>query len=429
MSISKSILYICLGTITLKETENAVHFALNLKRAGFSNHFLAFPFNARFIKQYGFSVDELKLSKEENYRIFTEVCKRVKPDWILIADGYLFDFWFGPKHIFDMRWILDNPVGAHFATFDNLCLSMENTTLPFYNNPNIEDKFKWLHTTDLTSVMPLLIPCPYAFSNAKFKNKKSSIFYYRRYKERLKWDENQKKNFRNSIGLEMREKLVLFSLLEWPLQVARVITEDLDIWLKHFSQMIEIIFQEVKEKTTLLVISPYPLFTNFSRRHLKIINWDLLSIDIYTKFLLTADLFITTSAISHSIIQAVINKVPAGCLISSGSDFRENKEIPSQLLNWFEIGQKRYPDLLKPYLIFPIGWQEILAPILEKNPYADTFKFLDLLNPGETINTINDLLFNSEKKKSLIQRQENYMEQIAFLPGPEKIMKSLMENS
>ena len=413
----------------MKETENAVHFALNLKKAGFYNHFLAFPFNARFVKQYGFPVDELKLSKKDNYRIFTEVYERVKPDWILIADGYLFDFWFGPKHIFDIKWILDNPVGARFATFDNLCLSMKNATLPFYNNPDIEDKFRWLHTTDLTTIMPLLVPCPYGFSTAKSSNKKSSIFYYCRYKERLKWDEGRKKNFRDSIGLTAEEKLVLFSISEWPLQVARAITEDLDVWLKHFSHIIEIIFQGVREKTTLLVISPYPLFTNFSKRHLKIINWDLLPIDIYTKFLLTADLFITTSAVSYSIIQAIINKVPAGCLISSGSDFRENKEIPSQLLNWFEIGQKRYPDLLKPYLVFPIGWQEILTSIFEKNPYTDTFKFLDLLNPVGTINTINDLLFNKEKRETLIQKQENYMEQITCLPKPDEIIKSLTESS
>jgi len=51
MSMGKSVLYICPGTISLGETENAVRFAMDLEKAGFSSHFLAFPFGAKFIKQ------------------------------------------------------------------------------------------------------------------------------------------------------------------------------------------------------------------------------------------------------------------------------------------------------------------------------------------------------------------------------------------
>ena len=84
---------------------------------------------------------------------------------------------------------------------------------------------------------------------------------------------------------------------------------------------------------------------------------------------MTADLFITiitTSAISSSIIQAVMSKIPAACFVSSGEPKEEKGCLSSQLINWFKIGQTKYPDLLKPYLVFPVGWREILAFIFEK---------------------------------------------------------------
>ncbi len=426
--MSKTVLYICVGTISIGETENAVRFATNLEKAGFSSHFLAFPFGAQFIKQNHFSVDELGIHKKDNYRIFTEVCQRIRPDWILIADGYWFDLWFGPKHIFDLKWILDNPVGARCATFDHLCLSLKNTSLPFCNNPVLEDKFKWLNTTNLTDIMPVLVPCPLGFPPGESTHEKSSVLYYRRYMEQLQWDKTQKKDFRRNIGLEAGEKLVLFSIAGWSLRAAQVVTEDLDAWLKHFSRMIKIIFQGIQEKTTLIVISDYPLFVASTAGRTRIINWGSIPFNTYSKFLLTSDLFMTTNAMSNSIAQAVMSKVPAACLMSSGRNFRKNKAIPSELVGWFEIAEDRYPDLLRPYLVFPLGWQEILTPLFEKNPFANTFELMDMLDPVGTINVINDLLFNSEKKKAVLQSQKKYIGQVIHLPGPQKTMKSLIEH-
>jgi hypothetical protein len=427
VSTEKTVLYVCVGTISLGETENAVRFATDLERAGFSSHFLAFPFGAQFIRQNHLSVDELGVVKKDNHRIFSEVCQRVNPDWILIADGYWFDLWFGPKHIFDLKWILDNPVGARYATFDHLCLSLKNTSLPLYNNPTLEDKFKWLNATDLTNTMPVMVPCPLGFPREKPIPEKSSILYYRRYIEQLQWDETKKESFRQNIGLEAGEKLVFFSMAGWALQAAMVVTEDMDAWLKHFSGMIEMILQGVRRKTTLIVVCDYPLFINSSIGRVRIINWQSIPFETYSKFMTASHLFMTTNAMSNSIAQAVMSKIPAACLISSGRDFRKNEAIPAEMLPWFEIAEDRYPDLLKPYLVFPLGWQEILAPLFKKNPFINTFEFLDILDPVGTVNAINDLLFNSKKKESIFEKQGKYREQIDYLPKPEKIMKILVE--
>lgn len=429
MSSTKTILYVCVATTSLGETENAIHFAMDLEKLGFSPHFLAFPLGAQLIKQNGLSVDELRVRKKDNHRIFTEACERIRPDWILIADAYYLNFWFGPKHIFDLQWILDNPVGARFATFDHLCLSLRNASLPLYNEPKLEDKFKWLKTTDLTNTMPVLVPCPLGFPTGQSTLEKSSVLYYQRYMEQLPWDETQKKNLRRDIGLEAREKLILFSIAGWALQAAQVLTKDLDAWLKHFSRMIEIIFQGVREKTTLIVISDYPLFLKSAAGDVRIVNWGSIPFDTYRKILASSDLFMSTNAMSNSIAQAVMAKVPAACLTSSGRDFRKNKTIPSRILSWFETAEDRYPDLLRPYLVFPLGWQEILTPLFEKNPFVSTFELLDVLDPVATVKLINDLLFDSEKKNAVFESQKNYIAQIARLPTPEKIIKSLLESA
>ncbi|NQS89965.1 hypothetical protein HQ584_09265 [Patescibacteria group bacterium] len=284
-----------------------------------------------------------------------------------------------------------------------------------------------MNTTDLTNTMPVMVPCPLGFPGQRLMPEKSSILYYRRYIEQLQWDETQKENFRQSIGLEAGEKLVFFSIAGWALQAAMVVTEALDAWLKHFSGMLEMIFEGVREKTTLIVICDYPLFINSTVGRVRTINWQSIPFDAYSKFMTASHLFMTTNAMSNSIAQAVMSKIPAACLISSGRDFRKNEAIPAEMLPWFEVAEDRYPDILKPYLVFPLGWQEILAPLFEKNPFMNTFEFLDIFHPVGATNVINDLLFNSEKKESVFEEQEKYREQIDYLPKPEKIMKILIE--
>ena len=425
--MAKTVLYICVGTAAVGETDNAVRFATDLEKVGFSSHFLAFPFGAQFIKQNHLSADQLGVRKKDNYRIFAEVCQTIRPDWILVADGYYFDLWFGPKHIFDLKWILDNPVGAQCATFDNLCLSLKNASLLLYDNPALEDKFRWLHTTDLTNLMPVLIPCPLGFPPDKPTHQKSPVLYYRRPAEQLLWNEIQKKDFRNGMGLEAEEKLALLAIAGWALQLAQTLTENPDAWLKHFSRMIETIFESIPEKTTVIAISDYPVFANRDVGCVRVINWQSIPFHIYSKLLVSSDLFLTTNAMSTSLAHAVMSRVPAGCLMSSGRDYKKTGTIPSELLAWFETAEDRYPDLLRPYLVFPGGWQEILGSLFEENPFTSTFEFLDTLDPAGTIKTINSLLFDGEKKKSVLESQEKYIQQLAALPGPRKIMKDLIE--
>lgn len=407
------------------EMENAIRFAIDLEKSGYSAHFLAFPPGTRFIRNYSSQVDELRYRKDKNYIIFKEVCQKIRPDWILIADGSALDFWFGPKHLFELEWIIDNPVNTRYATFDNFGLSFKKTTLALCNNPAVEEKFRLLNTTDLTEKMPVLVPCPFSFPHENVTNAKSNIFYYRRSAEGLELDEIQKRAIREALGLDNDEKLIFFSISRWPLQLAQALTENISGLLNHFSHIIDMIFQNVQNKTTLIVVSTYPLFSSEIRGNLKIINLDYLRMNIYHKYLSAADLFVTTSALSDSIIKAVMSEIPAAAFISSGSDFRVNRSTPPEMQQWFEIAEERFPDLLKPYYVFPSGWNEVVISLFKNNPFAKTFEFLDMLNPVETIKTINELLSDSEKKRIMFEHRKNYMDKIVNIRKPAELIKKL----
>lgn len=425
--MSKTILYVCIGNLGVGEMENAVRFARSIEHVGFLSHFLVVPFGVPFLKKTGIPFNKLGLRKTENYRIFREVCQHVNPDWILIADGSLLDFWIIAKNLFELQWVIDNPVNARYATFDYFGISSKASTLTVFNNPEVERRLRLVHTTDLTQFMPVLLPCPFNFSPEEPPNRQPNIFYYRRSVEFLDWNQSQKQLFKMLLGLDRDEKLVLFSISGWALRAFAALTPDLDGWLRHFSRMVEKIFQKVQCKITLIVISAYPLFSNISKGNVKTINLEFLPMEKYMQYLTAADLFITTNTVSNSIIQAVMSNVPVAVLISSGRDFRTSTTIPPEMFPWFEVAEEKYPDLIKPYYYFPLGWGEIVTPLFENNPITDTFELLDVMDPIRAMNILNEVLLHPEKKTDLFERQESYRYKIAHVPDTEALMGQLME--
>ncbi len=426
--MSKKILYVCIGTLGVGETENAIRFAKDLEAAGFSSHFLIVPYGVPFFKNIGLPFDRLGLRKKENHRIFDEMCQRIKPDWIFIADGYLAGFWLGAKNLFDLEWVIHNPINAPYATFDYFGIGLKEGMLTVFNSPEIEERFRVVHATDLTKQMPVLLPCPFNFSSKPTRDQ-PNVFHYRRSIELLHWDQPQKQVFKAFLGLEQNEKLILFSIARWALMSLTAFIEGLDAWLQHFARMVEIIFQEIRCKATIIVISSYPMFSNVIKENIKILNLEFLPMEKYIQYLTAADLFITTNAVSNSIIQAIMSNVPVAALISSGQDFRTNSAIPKEMLPWFEVAEQRYPDLIKPYYLFPIGWYEIVNALFENNPITQAFECFDIMEPVQAMITLNELLLNPFKRASLFERQKHYQQALAHLSDPPTLMGKFMDRN
>lgn len=382
------ILYICVS-FDKDRLLNVLYFAKELGKKGYLNYFLTLPYGVPFFKDVNISFEKLTYSKDENYRIFKEFCLNVKPDYILLADGALFDFWFGPAELFKIDWIIDNPSQAHFASFDYLGLANREHTFFIANSPQIEEKFKTIHLRDLTKVMPILIACPLGFPGDYYAEPEN-VFYYRRPDNFLSWSDGYKEIFKINLGVKENDKLAVVYLDTGSLQISAATTENQEKLLNCFCRTMEKIFSGLQHKITLTVLTNYPVTLNIIPEKAHIILLDTLTIDMYFKFLTAADIFISSNAVSGFITQAILSSVP--CAVIADSD-------------------------------------EISTAVFQNNPVTDIINFLNITQPEKAITTINNILFDSGEKEFFLKRAENYRGKINSLLSPEKIITQIGERS
>jgi len=125
--------------------------------------------------------------------------------------------------------------------------------------------------------------------------------------------------------------------------------------------------------------------------------------------LASADLFLTTNVLSATLAQAVLAGVPALVL--------HNHE---------QIGRHELPDwtaaaapLLRaahPFHVAPLGWHDLLEPLLSGNPYRDCFAAAGLFDRPAVLRALAGLLDDQLTRAELQQRQQDYSGRLAQLP-------------
>ncbi|HEY8473289.1 MAG TPA: DUF6365 family protein [Natronosporangium sp.] len=127
--------------------------------------------------------------------------------------------------------------------------------------------------------------------------------------------------------------------------------------------------------------------------------------------LAAADLFLTTNLLSATLARAVLAGVPALVL--------ENDR---------ELAQPAAPDWLVataprlrtayPFRVAPLGWHDLLAPLLADNPYRDCFATAGILDRTEVVRQLTGLLDDPPTRAGVRQRQFDYRARLSELGSP-----------
>jgi hypothetical protein len=133
-------------------------------------------------------------------------------------------------------------------------------------------------------------------------------------------------------------------------------------------------------------------------------HFSKLPYQMYHERLASADLFLTANVLSATLAQAVAAGVPALLL--------ENHE---------QLGARAFPDapLLRtvyPFRVAPLGWHDMLEPLLNGNPYRDCFAAAGILDRQAVQSTLTDLLDNGPAGADLRKHQADYRDRLAALP-------------
>lgn len=149
--------------------------------------------------------------------------------------------------------------------------------------------------------------------------------------------------------------------------------------------------------------------------HLEYQHFSRLPYPMFHARLAAADVFLTANALSATLARAVTTGVPALVL--------HNDKILDALPGWV----RATAPLLRsayPFRVAPLGWHDLLEPLVVGNPYFDCFARAGLFDRPAVVQALIGLL---DGRPDLRQRQRDYREKLAALPPAADALQSALD--
>jgi hypothetical protein len=134
--------------------------------------------------------------------------------------------------------------------------------------------------------------------------------------------------------------------------------------------------------------------------------------------LVAADLFLTTNVLSATLARAVMAGVPALALTNSRE--LEPGAAPDWLAGTAPLLRTAYP-----FRVAPLGWHDLLGPLLSDNPYRGCFATAGIFDRAEVVHQLAGLLDDPPTRAALGQRQQDYREQLTRLAPPADAIRAV----
>jgi hypothetical protein len=148
----------------------------------------------------------------------------------------------------------------------------------------------------------------------------------------------------------------------------------------------------------------FPVADHIGYRHFSRLPYSL-----FHERLISASLFLTTNVLSVTLAGAVLAGVPA--LVLHNSVKLSPHDIPGWVAADAPLLHAAYP-----FRVAPLGWHDLVGPLLAGNPYADCFATADIFNRTSVLAALADLLTDGPARARLRLRQHEYHHSLAGLP-------------
>lgn len=127
--------------------------------------------------------------------------------------------------------------------------------------------------------------------------------------------------------------------------------------------------------------------------------------------LAAADLFLTSNVLSATLGRAVLAGVPA--LVLGNRRALTEPARPDWL-----AGVAPHLRTAYPFRVAPLGWYDLLAPLLSGNPYRECFATAGIFDRAEVLRHLTGLLDDEPTRSGLRQRQHDYSARLADMTLP-----------
>jgi hypothetical protein len=135
--------------------------------------------------------------------------------------------------------------------------------------------------------------------------------------------------------------------------------------------------------------------------------------------LVAADLFLTTNVLSATLARGVMAGVPA--LVLQNGRKLERAAAPDWLAATAPLLHTAYP-----FRVAPLGWHDLLGPLLADNPYRGCFATAGIFDRAEVVRQLVGLLDDRPTRTRLQQRQHDYRERLTELASPADAIQAVV---
>ncbi len=133
--------------------------------------------------------------------------------------------------------------------------------------------------------------------------------------------------------------------------------------------------------------------------------------------LAAADLFLTTNVLSATLAQAVLAGVPS--LVLHNHQELGRPDLPGWVAAAAPLLRTAYP-----FHVAPLGWHDLLEPLLRGNPYRDCFVSAGIFDRPGVLRALAGLLDDRPARARLRQRQRDYRDRLSGLPPVGDVLRA-----
>ncbi|EGD47000.1 hypothetical protein Cpap_1195 [Ruminiclostridium papyrosolvens DSM 2782] len=410
------IVFVVLGEISAGELTIAYEFASRLLPNQFDSYFLIPEKNKSFLEDNGMKYFALSIweDPERNKKNINKFLNNISPDYFIVSDVYTLEY--------SQAW-----TGLNYKSLQE------------YGVPIIGiDEYEYLSTDYnidyyggiVKAVPDLLDHCDYVLRNCPLNTvrpSKPNVKYFSLCRNNLSLNSIEKYKIRQELEIDDDEKVIFIPNSKWEmLNVHRL--PALGVFQKSLPVLLSNYLCSVHGKITILHVGPEK-WTGIEKSNVKYHNFNYLPPQIFNSYLLASDLFITTNVVSVTLSRAVFGTVPSIVFQNyKRIDFSKLKGRVNQMDDWY---QKLAKDIkiAYPFRAGIFGWSNFLKPVLQDNGYVNTYVESPLFKVAETMEKLEQYLYDQESINKLKERQLNYIDNVLSLPGPDKIMSDIINKT
>ncbi|HSR68497.1 MAG TPA: DUF6365 family protein [Acidobacteriota bacterium] len=222
------------------------------------------------------------------------------------------------------------------------------------------------------------------------------------------------RHVRRSLGVGDEERMVLFLTASW--QHSQFTSENCNRIKRWLPELLSQYLSKLGSNVHLVHVGPAALPLEMNGQY----RWvPSCAPDTFNALLSGADLLLGFNVSASTIAKAMVYGLPCMLLINShlvkGTDDLSQAiggGVSSEMKAWLK---KAAP--VHPYYMWPVGFFEFIAPLLENNEYCDAIPSFEVLDEERVLEELDKMLFNATAREEQVDRQFHYVERLRQLPS------------